>query len=60
MDHVDLLVTPRWVVPVNPESGALCGMTVAVTAGRIVAIEPTTDAFDKFNAAECVELTQPR
>ena len=57
MQHVDTLINARWVIPVEPECRALERHTVAVDAGRIVAVEPTESASGRFSADEVVDRT---
>jgi 5-methylthioadenosine/S-adenosylhomocysteine deaminase len=54
-EAVDLLIFPRWIVPVAP-AGALTGHALAVKNGRIVDVVPATDARSRFAARDTVEL----
>ncbi|HTQ74569.1 MAG TPA: TRZ/ATZ family hydrolase [Burkholderiales bacterium] len=54
--RVDLLVSARWVVPVEPPGAALPDHSVAVSGGRIVAVLPAAEAARAYEAAERVEL----
>ncbi len=56
MDPVDLLIEPRWVVPVVPRAAVLQDHAVAVRDGRIVAVLPRDDAHAAYVAAERVSL----
>lgn len=56
LQSVDLLISARWVVPVIPAGQVLDYHSVAVDAGRIVAICPTEEARNRFNAAETADL----
>ena len=38
MQSVDLLVSARWVIPVEPPGAALADHSVAVAGGRILAV----------------------
>jgi len=51
---VDLIVTGRWVVPVEPEGAVLEHHAVVIDAGRIVAILPAADAPAQYAARELV------
>ena len=53
-----LLITPRWVVPVEPEGIVLEQTTVAVRAGRIEAVLPAGEAAKRFSGYR--ELRLPR
>jgi 5-methylthioadenosine/S-adenosylhomocysteine deaminase len=44
MQAVDLLVSARWVIPVEPARTVLAHHSVAVAGGRIVALLPTAEA----------------
>jgi 5-methylthioadenosine/S-adenosylhomocysteine deaminase len=39
-ESVDLVIEPRWVLPIAPANTVLTGHAVAVTEGRIVALAP--------------------
>jgi 5-methylthioadenosine/S-adenosylhomocysteine deaminase len=55
MAHADLLIKPRWIVPVEPAGQVLEGYCLAVNRGRIEAIVPDDEAV-QFEADEVVEL----
>jgi len=50
MEPVDLLITPRWLLPIAPANVALEGHAVAVSAGRIVAVGPVAQLEARFDA----------
>ncbi len=52
MEPADLLITPRWTLPIAPANVALEGHAVAVTAGRIVAVGPSAQLEARFDAQE--------
>lgn len=54
-EAVDLLLFPRWIVPVAP-AGVLTAHALAVKNGRIVDIVPAGEARSRFAARETVEL----
>jgi 5-methylthioadenosine/S-adenosylhomocysteine deaminase len=54
---VDLLIFPRWIVPVQP-AGALENHALAVKGGRIVDLCPAEAASSRFAARETVELPE--
>ena len=56
MQSVDLLVSARWVIPVEPAETVLADHSVAVDAGRILAVLPTAEAERRYQPAERVRL----
>src|SRR3989441_3010592 len=52
MQPVDLLVSARWVIPVEPARAVLDDHSVAVARGRIVAVLPSGAATPRFEARE--------
>ncbi|GAA5181331.1 TRZ/ATZ family hydrolase [Niveibacterium umoris] len=57
-ETVDLLISPRWVIPVEPAGVTLTDHSVAVRGGRIVAVCPTEVAERRFSAHERVALPE--
>ncbi|WP_374605074.1 TRZ/ATZ family hydrolase [Niveibacterium sp.] len=55
-EPVDLLITPRWLIPVEPHAVTLEDHAVAVRNGRIVAVCPVTEAETRFAPAERTDL----
>ena len=55
MEQVDALISARWIVPVEPAATVLEQHAVAVQRGRIVAIQPVSQARQRFDAAEWIE-----
>jgi 5-methylthioadenosine/S-adenosylhomocysteine deaminase len=53
-ESVDLVIEPRWVLPIAPVNTALTDHAVAVTAGRIVAVAPTGQVNARFEPRERV------
>lgn len=51
---VDLVIEPRWVLPIAPANTALTGHAVAVTEGRIVAIAPSAQIEAHYEPRERV------
>lgn len=51
---VDLIVTGRWVVPVEPEGAVLEHHAVVMDAGRIAAVLPAAAALRNYSAREVV------
>jgi 5-methylthioadenosine/S-adenosylhomocysteine deaminase len=56
MQPVDLLVSARWVIPVDPPETVLADHSVAVAGGRILAVLPTAEAERRYRPAERVRL----
>ncbi len=54
-ESADLLIEPRWVLPVNPVNTALVHCSVAVVDGRIAAVGPTEQLTARFAAREHIE-----
>jgi len=53
---VDSVISARWVIPVEPGALALSFHSVAIHAGRIVAVLPTKDVATRFEAGESISL----
>ena len=53
-DSVDLVIEPRWVLPIAPANTALADHAVAVTAGRIVAVAPAEQINASYEPRERV------
>src|SRR6266581_7598055 len=56
MQAVDLLISARWVIPVEPAGAVLDDHSVAVAGGRIVAVLPSAAAAERFEAREHLRL----
>jgi 5-methylthioadenosine/S-adenosylhomocysteine deaminase len=56
MQAVDLLISARWVIPVEPAGAVLDDHSVAVAEGRIVAVLPQAQAGERFEAREHLRL----
>ncbi len=54
--NVDLLIIPRWVIPVEP-AGVLTGHAVAVKDGLIVAVLPVAEAELRYQPDEVMALS---
>lgn len=55
MEHVDTLITARWIIPVEPNGCVLEDHAIAIRQGRIIAIEPSEQAAARFSAAQRVD-----
>ena len=58
MQSVDLLISARWVIPVEPAATVLADHSVAVAGGKIVAVLPTDEAAERYRASTRVSLDQ--
>jgi 5-methylthioadenosine/S-adenosylhomocysteine deaminase len=58
MQAIDLLVLPRWLVPVEPAGVVLEEHALAVDGGRIVEVLPAEFARQAFQPRELLELPQ--
>ncbi len=52
MEHVDTLITARWIIPIEPANTVLAHHAIAIRDGRIVAIEPEKQALERFSATQ--------
>lgn len=48
MQTIDLLICPRWLVPVVPAGVVLEGHAVAVDCGRVLSVLPVAEASQRF------------
>lgn len=53
---VDLVIEARWIIPVLPRQTVLEYMSVAIEAGRIVALLPSNEMAQRFQGRETVCL----
>ncbi|MBT9611880.1 MAG: TRZ/ATZ family hydrolase [Burkholderiales bacterium] len=58
MRTIDTLINARWILPIEPPGIVLEHHSIAIDAGRIVALLPTADATVDFAAREHIELNQ--
>lgn len=56
MQTADLLIHPRWVLPINPANTVLDAHSVAVNAGKIAAVIPSDDARRNWQAQQSIDL----
>lgn len=56
MQDIDLLVRPRWLIPVQPEGTALEDHALAVQEGRILAVLPAAEAERLYRPAQTIDL----
>jgi len=55
MEHVDLIIHTRWVVPVRPREQVLEHHSVAIEQGKIVALLPRQACEQAYTATQSVE-----
>jgi 5-methylthioadenosine/S-adenosylhomocysteine deaminase len=53
---IDLLIRPRWTLPIEPEGLVLEDHALAVSDGRIVDLLPAADAAERFAPERVVDL----
>jgi 5-methylthioadenosine/S-adenosylhomocysteine deaminase len=53
---VDLVIEPRWLIPVEPHGTVLTDHAVAVSDGRIVALLPAAEMHRRYRANETAKL----
>lgn len=58
MQTIDLLVFPKWLVPIDPEGVALVEHALAIRDGRIVDILPAAFARQTYQPADTLELPE--
>jgi 5-methylthioadenosine/S-adenosylhomocysteine deaminase len=56
MQDADLIVLPRWLVPIEPAGAVLEEHALVVRDGRIVALTPAAAAREAWQAAETLSL----
>ncbi len=57
-EPADLLIEPRWLLPMGPADGPLAGQAVVLGGGRIVAVGPAAELHARF--APRATLLRPR
>jgi 5-methylthioadenosine/S-adenosylhomocysteine deaminase len=58
MEPVDTLISARWVIPVEPDTRVLESHSIAVRAGRIVDVLPTSEARRRYVAQQEFERSR--
>lgn len=56
METIDELIHARWIIPIEPAGAVLEHHSLAVKAGRIVALLPQAEAASRYAAAQVTEL----
>jgi len=54
--RIDTLIKAQWVIPVEPDTTVYEDYAVAIHEGHIVALLPQTEAAQRYQATETVEL----
>jgi 5-methylthioadenosine/S-adenosylhomocysteine deaminase len=55
MESIDLLITARWIIPIEPANTVLEQHAIAVRQGRILAILPIDEALARYSASERID-----
>jgi len=55
MEHIDTLLTARWIIPIEPGGVVLEQHAVAIHQGHIVAVLPSAWAKQRFSARETLD-----
>jgi 5-methylthioadenosine/S-adenosylhomocysteine deaminase len=58
MQPIDLLIEPRWLVPIEPHGVVLEHHALAIDGERIVALLPVTEASAQYAPRERIELPE--
>ena len=56
VQKIDLLICPRWIVPIVPRGAVLHDHAIAVDAGKIADVLPAAEAPGRYRAARTVRL----
>ncbi|HUF19997.1 MAG TPA: TRZ/ATZ family hydrolase [Burkholderiales bacterium] len=55
---VDLILEPRWIIPVEPHGVVLSDHAIAVSGGNIVALLPSNIMRERYSARETLTLAE--
>lgn len=55
---IDLLISPKWIIPIVPAKTVLEECSVAIHQGEIVAVLPTAEALRKYHPQQHLKLSQ--
>ena len=58
MSQIDTLISARWIIPIEPAGTVLEHHSLALQAGRIVDILPSTEAHVRYTATNHIQLSQ--
>lgn len=57
IENIDILINAGWLIPVVPRNTVLRGCSVAIHEGKIIALLPSGEAQQRFNAVRQYNLT---
>jgi 5-methylthioadenosine/S-adenosylhomocysteine deaminase len=55
VERIDLLISARWIIPIEPANTVLEDHSLAIHHGRIVAVLPTPEAIARYSPAEHIQ-----
>jgi 5-methylthioadenosine/S-adenosylhomocysteine deaminase len=55
MEHIDTLLSARWIIPIEPAGAVFEGHAVAIHQGRVLAVLPLAEAKQRFSPKETLE-----
>jgi len=55
VEQIDLLITARWVIPIEPADTVLDNYAIAIRQGRILSILPSAAALTRYAANERID-----
>lgn len=58
MQAIDLVISPRWILPIIPKNQILEGYSLAVNQGKIVDILPSHEVALRYQPTESLEFPQ--
>ncbi len=58
MQAIDLLVIPRWILPIEPVNTVLQGQALAVDGGKILALLPEAEALARYAPKQTLRLAE--
>lgn len=58
MQEIDLLITPKWIIPIAPDERVLEEHTLAVDRGRIIDLDESASILTRYTATTHLALDQ--
>ena len=55
VERIDLLISARWIIPIEPANTVLEDHSLAIHHGRIVAVLPTPEATARYSPVEHIQ-----
>ena len=55
MEHIDTLLSARWIIPIEPSGSVLEAHAVAIHQGRVLAVLPLAEAKQRFSPKETLD-----